>query len=151
MKKCNTCKIIKPVDQYYRDTRSSDGLYTSCKSCHNSRVVHWQKNNNEKTNKAKKDFENKYKKKYGLSYRTMRRNGFRTSIQVYEKANKKCHKCGSEYDLTIHHRDNKGRNYIESNKEPNNKISNLMVLCRPCHGRLHSREYWDAWHQKRAS
>jgi hypothetical protein len=33
-KKCKTCLQIKPLNGFYRDTRSSDGAKTECKPCH---------------------------------------------------------------------------------------------------------------------
>lgn len=47
-KKCPTCNEIKSVDSFYRDTRKPDGLYASCKICHNIRVARWQRTDNGK-------------------------------------------------------------------------------------------------------
>lgn len=33
MKKCKTCGIEKPLDQYYKMKGMKDGLFSSCKSC----------------------------------------------------------------------------------------------------------------------
>lgn len=34
MKLCNTCKQRKEYSDYYKDSRGREGLYASCKSCH---------------------------------------------------------------------------------------------------------------------
>lgn len=36
MKKCGSCKKIKPVTEYYKRADTPDGLYTMCKACHRS-------------------------------------------------------------------------------------------------------------------
>jgi len=33
MKQCNTCKIFKPVSEYYKDKRLKSGLRGQCKEC----------------------------------------------------------------------------------------------------------------------
>ncbi len=32
-KKCSKCLRFKPLKDFYRDLRVSDGLYSACKSC----------------------------------------------------------------------------------------------------------------------
>lgn len=53
----------------------------------------------------------------------------------------KCAHCGGTKTRQIHHIDH----------DPmNNALSNLMVLCSSCHGRLHSNERWANHAKKRA-
>ncbi len=78
----------------------------------------------------------KFKEKFGISYNQIYRNGKNALIAV-ERANRKCEKCGSSENLQIHHKDGKGRSYINKGLEPNNELNNLMVLCRSCHIILH--------------
>lgn len=33
-KECKRCHVIKPIGDFYRDRRASDGLHTECKPCH---------------------------------------------------------------------------------------------------------------------
>jgi hypothetical protein len=35
MKKCSKCKEEKPLDEFYKDRRATDGCQPSCKDCHN--------------------------------------------------------------------------------------------------------------------
>lgn len=44
---CPVCETVKPRADFYRATRSSDGLGGYCKSCTKARVVAWQKANPE--------------------------------------------------------------------------------------------------------
>jgi len=82
-------------------------------------------------------------KNFGLSRKTISRNGFKTAIEVYDKFNRKCSVCGNENDLTIHHIDGKGRNYVDKGLKANNSIDNLILICRKCHGSIHSKERWE--------
>ena len=60
---------------------------------------------------------------------------------------KKCKLCDSKKDLIIHHIDgNNGR----LGKKLNNSASNLLVLCRSCHPKIHNK-WWrkdidEAWY-----
>jgi len=47
-KKCTICKQVKPVSEFYKDSRTGDGFYTKCKKCHSVLVKNWQTNNKEK-------------------------------------------------------------------------------------------------------
>lgn len=33
MKTCSKCKVLKPLSEYYKNRRHSDGLQTYCKPC----------------------------------------------------------------------------------------------------------------------
>lgn len=63
MKRCQKCKIEKPLDAFYRSSSSKDGLQKRCKQCqhvdsaerakknpakHAEAVTRWRKNNYEK-------------------------------------------------------------------------------------------------------
>jgi hypothetical protein len=58
--------------------------------------------------------------------------------ELCRKYNSACKECGSKTDLTIHHID--GRGWARKSKKagliPNNELSNLVILCRRCHGSL---------------
>jgi hypothetical protein len=47
-KKCSRCKLKKERDQFYRWTRSADGLHNQCKACHNLSANGWKRKNPEK-------------------------------------------------------------------------------------------------------
>lgn len=66
---------------------------------------------------------------------------------VFARYGYKCSKCGSAENLQIHHKDHRGHNVPE--KERNNSMSNLEVLCGKCHGHLHgSIAGWSRKHDK---
>ena len=142
MKKCRKCGETKEITKFYKHCKSKDGYLNHCKECQND----WFKKNPNYQNYQKKWQKKKrkvIKDKYGLGVGTVSRFGFKLSLEVYEKCKKKCEICGCENDLTIHHKDGKGRNYENRGLEPNNSLDNLIVLCRSCHGSLHGKKYWD--------
>jgi hypothetical protein len=75
---------------------------------------------------------------YGVSASQVQKYGFKTVLEVYNNYDKKCFVCGTEEYLQLHHKDCSGKT-----DNPNNSIDNFQLICRSCHGRLHSREYWD--------
>lgn len=42
---CYTCKIEKPVDEFYRQTQANDGLQSSCKVCKDKYNLDWKHRN----------------------------------------------------------------------------------------------------------
>jgi|TARA_Y100000296_G_scaffold63836_1_gene74451 hypothetical protein len=123
MKKCSKCKKVKENNCFNLDRRALTNLQSHCRDCQGQYL-------------------NRYKIDYGLGAGTISRYGFRLALEVYERCNRRCVECGEENDLTIHHLDNQGRNYENKGLKVNNDKDNLIVLCRKCHGGLHSREYW---------
>lgn len=80
----------------------------------------------EKYNKTEKY--KKYKKEYDKKRRNLIRfDGNRE--KALKRANYQCEKCGEKKNLHIHHID--GKSYY--NGIPNNKLNNLMVVCKSCH------------------
>ncbi|MBA7591122.1 hypothetical protein ES708_33273 [subsurface metagenome] len=47
-KRCNKCKQIKPVRQFYKHKRNKDGYYFQCKDCVNDYYKSWKENNPKK-------------------------------------------------------------------------------------------------------
>lgn len=45
MKTCNSCKLEKAFDQFFKAKNSSDGYYTICKACKKKRTYEWRDNN----------------------------------------------------------------------------------------------------------
>ena len=128
MKKCKKCGVSKPPEDYYQQYGY---LRPYCKKC-------WKIINSGKSLK----WLHKQKDVYGLSMRAIQMYGLKTALLVYDRAKRKCEQCGSEYDLTTHHKDGNGRNNFNKGLPMNNNPENLIVLCRSCHGRLHAIEQW---------
>jgi 5-methylcytosine-specific restriction endonuclease McrA len=87
-------------------------------------------------------FNSEYHKIYWALWSDKKRFGGKRK-QVLERDNNSCKKCGIsnrrhlvifKCELTIHHKDGKGRN----SKKPNNRMSNLETLCIKCHRKNHS-------------
>lgn len=165
MKKCKKCLQIKGENEYYISGEYKGKKYYSsiCIECakekrnsyhqvnkdrDNKRSERYNKKNKDTIKKYKdaygKQYQKKAKDKYGLSIGTLYNYGFKTCLDVYERADRKCGKCGSVNNLTIHHKDSRGLyNYKKDNIPMNNNLKNLQVLCRSCHCRLHVQARWD--------
>lgn len=50
MKKCRECEIEKPLDQFYRQKGTKDGLRTQCKTCLNAKTNAYNAKNRAKIN-----------------------------------------------------------------------------------------------------
>ncbi len=142
MKKCKKCGRVQDLSCFYKQKEMVDGYRNYCKYCwKNSNKIN-NKINKENYSKVRKEWIKNVKSKYGLGYATINRFGLKLALLVYDRAERKCELCGNENDLTIHHIDGKGRHNEEKGLPVNNEISNLQVLCRSCHGGLHSKLYW---------
>jgi 5-methylcytosine-specific restriction endonuclease McrA len=90
LKHCPTCQIEKPVEDYYKDSRTKDGLYSACKKCHNARSRSWQTRN---VDKVRAD-QAKYLELHGdhlrawlANWRVENRDKRRAQLQEWRRAN----------------------------------------------------------------
>ena len=148
MKQCKECGKIKPLSNFYKGVTEKDGLKHKCKVCYLKQTAQWREKHPSYMKKYALRNRKITKKVYGISVKTIERLGLKTVLFVYDRANRKCEKCGTEYDLTIHHKDRKGRNNQDMKLPVNNNLENLQVLCRSCHGRIHSIQRWEEYKQK---
>jgi len=81
-------------------------------------------------------------KTYGLTVTSIRKYGFKKALEVFDKYEHKCSVCGDDNYLAIHHIDGNGRHNEEKGIPTKDDISNLQLICRKCHGSLHSKQYW---------
>lgn len=58
-KTCTICKEIKPLEDFFRESKAIDGRKSRCKSCHQASVTEWKKNNPENVKRAGKVFREK--------------------------------------------------------------------------------------------
>ncbi len=42
VKFCTKCGNLKPLSEFYKDKRNTDGLKSQCKTCHNSYKPLWR-------------------------------------------------------------------------------------------------------------
>jgi len=101
----------------------------------------WRSKNPDKHYKYSKNSDY-FKNASPISKNCLYRHGL-NAIIIYKKYNKKCAYCGQNWDLTIHHLDNQGRNKIKKGLKPNNNINNLILICRKCHGSIHGKQSWS--------
>jgi hypothetical protein len=80
---------------------------------------------------------NEYRKNHfipkGYNQKGKNNNNWRGGIGIYKRKarryfEEKCFMCGSEEFLCVHHKDH---------NRYNNKISNLSIICRTCHAKIH--------------
>lgn len=134
--------------------------HTSCISCGSTKNKHYghglckicyQKDWGESNAKRIKQYKQQWYKtsKSLIDYREKSRkqkNG-KFGAKLLADPHATCCLCGATYDLTIHHRDHRGHNLPPEKR--NNKKSNLEILCRRCHGKLHgSVTGWSRNHKK---
>lgn len=79
----------------------------------------------------------------GFSKRQLWMYGFNLCRKVYDKYHGKCAICKNNNQLAIHHIDGKGRNFTNKGLKPNNKLSNLELLCFSCHQKKHLKQRWS--------
>lgn len=99
MKQCSKCGINKSVDEFYRDSRKGDGLFSACKQCHNKLSAAWVAKNSERKKKTNRLWRE--------ANRQLRYDAFR---RRYERADsilpirKRCCACGQEKSADEFHR-----------------------------------------------
>lgn len=142
MKKCVKCGELKPLKSFTKQKRGYLGVHSTCNKC---RVIINRKYAHTKVSIEKRKEYNKKRldkiRTYGISIKAITLLGLKLALEIYDKYDRKCAYCDSEYDLTVHHIDRKGRNYINKGLKPNNNIENLIILCRKCHGSIHGKQH----------
>ena len=83
MKRCNRCRIEKPLTEFGKDKRGKDGLLYQCKPCHNAR--------NRKYYHQTDQINRQLKKTYGID--------LAQKTQMYLDQNKTCQICEKEFHL----------------------------------------------------
>lgn len=58
IKFCNTCKTEKSIHDFYKRTKSKDGLSAKCKSCSEIYKKEWNRNNKEKIKQYQQQYNN---------------------------------------------------------------------------------------------
>ena len=142
---CRVCQKSKSEREYYPSSVKWNNHI--CRECQREQNKisrkEWYRKNMNYASKKQKNYWKESKEKYGLGCGTIKRFGFELAIKIYDKFDRKCSKCGSGNDLTIHHLDNNGRNKIDIGEKPNNLEDNLVIICRRCHGSIHAKQRWS--------
>lgn len=87
MKKCNTCKIEKEINEFNKDRCSSDGLKYSCRECTKNKYSIYYKNNKEKEIERQTNYQNNNKSSVKLSRNTRLKKKYDTDILYRLKIN----------------------------------------------------------------
>jgi 5-methylcytosine-specific restriction endonuclease McrA len=127
-------KICKNCGEAFK-VNGKRTLYCSSKCMHKdikhdySKGKHWKLSKETRQKMSRKNnhayIDGRSKKPYGSGWTKVLKD------KVKERDNYKCQNCGISDDLVVHHIDN---------DKHNNKINNLITLCRSCHTIRHWRE-----------
>jgi len=123
MKTCSKCGESKTLEEF--SFCKKNGTQRYCKNCRSK----YAKDNREKINEQARVW-------YAIKswdYKTLgKRVQFRrTKVYQLLKYHGMC-ACGAREDLCVHHKD----------ENPlNNKVTNLEIMCRPCHSRFHAKKH----------
>jgi len=138
-KRCTKCERVKPLDEFYGNKKSKDGLEYSCKECYREAQVEYRKKNREKI----RAYRNQHYKDNKEYYKELRVKGSNNKYfggnreVVIARDGYKCTKCGvTKGRLDVHHIDGEGH----GKEEPNNNMDNLITLCHRCHSLTHWEE-----------
>jgi len=115
-KKCIVCgkEFVPPCSHPRRKYCSYNCIKKSYKLRHRKKYL-------------SQELERYHRKKYAGNY-----------LRVLER-DKKCLLCGSEKNLEVHHKDNRG---AKCKVSPNHSLDNLVVLCRNCHRKITAVEWY---------
>jgi hypothetical protein len=97
MKRCTKCLENKPLEAFYMDSGSRDGLQSQCNECKSS----YYQSNREELLIRRKEYDESHKVER-IAYLNMHRYGL-TSTQHKELMTKGCAVCGTKENLHIDH------------------------------------------------
>lgn len=126
-KTCNKCGLTKPVSEYHKAARNSDGRFHTCKECRKKYDFLYYKISN--------------KKEKCLEYKTKGRE----KLKEY-KSQLRCKYCGESEPVVLdfHHKD-QNKEYNIANKVVAYSWERLLVeikkcevVCANCHRKLHA-------------
>ena len=118
MKTCKTCKIEKPLTDFYKRKDSKDGFYSQCKKCYSERVKNNKKEYKEKYLRISRERDELFRRLYGISYKNLH-----NQINRIKNKPEECQICNEIKELelsSINHR------YTKNPKD-------YMYLCSSCH------------------
>lgn len=130
-KTCTTCNNTKPVSDFYRNKRMSDGFQTKCKLCMKSTSAEWYRNNRSKAIKRARLYRHEAVERF---------SDFKDTLS--------CSRCDEDFNdcLEFHHSDPSKKDFQISDKVRSlswdalkKEIDVCVVLCKNCHAKEHFR------------
>lgn len=141
MKRCSKCEIEKPKSEFYRDSRSKDGLSYTCKSCNSERGKKWRETHSNRVREYRQEYllKNEVKLREQIVNKTKRAMLFVQSLKT------PCVKCGEDrhWVIQFHHIDPStkkftiGSGHTYSNEVLREEVSKCVCLCSNCHNEFH--------------
>jgi hypothetical protein len=132
-KRCNHCKRILPIDDFYKDKASKDGHKNNCKECQKEFTKAYRSKNYDKVMEYQATYREKNRSRQELE-RKSKYNALKTP----------CVKCGESrlYVIQFHHIDPKTKlfNITEGGSKYRNieeESKKCVCLCSNCHDELH--------------
>jgi hypothetical protein len=125
-RKCTDCKIVKPIDDFYRDRSSKAGRSYSCKQCAMEYQRKYNRENRQKVTDASREKRRRIKE------------------TLVGESGGKCVACGyNRYigNLHFHHRDPSKKEFHVSSTGINKarrEASKCILICSNCHGEFHA-------------
>ena len=89
-KRCTACKTMKPLSEYHRDGKASDGHVQRCKICTLQRVAIWRSINRDDINKRKREHSKTHpevRREWDRTYRVKHRDALLLHKREYNKKN----------------------------------------------------------------
>lgn len=143
LKTCSKCKKDLPITDFYKQSKSKDGLYQYCKKCSYEINKQFRKSYPEKIREYNVKSWNKYReaKLKGDKIRANKKREFLDTLKT------PCVKCGEKrlYCIQFHHKDpatklftiGEGGNLHKSNEDIINEVKKTVCLCANCHKEFH--------------
>lgn len=138
--KCGTCKIYKPVSEYYEDGKTVAGIASVCKACHTKGCIATRDRDNARQanvlymRRARVKDPEKFRERERLSAEKKRQNSpqkvaARNAVNAAVKRGEllkptDCEMCGQQRKVAGHHDDY-------------SKPLQVRWLCAACHGKEH--------------
>jgi hypothetical protein len=134
MKKCSKCDTVKPLNEFPRDKRNKDGLYTYCKMCSRAKSLAWKQANPERSREGQRQSRQKNPRVYRNKQLLWT---FGITLEQYEQMeanqNGLCAICRKP-ETEIHPNSKKLRNFAVDHDHDTGHIRGL--LCNSCNRAL---------------
>ena len=88
-KRCSKCGRELPTDNFYRDNRAKDGLYSWCKECHSKYYQTYKQTN--------KQYLNQYHRQYNQANKEYRKEYYQTNKEYLKEYQKQYNQTNKEY------------------------------------------------------